>query len=282
MSAFDEVLDSLLESSIKSTDSIKTHYCCDVVLEQDNKKYILGTNQLFPVYEQNFVNGGSFDVSLFVYTALKWKELFYTSDGVAISEDEDPDALLGYNHGIDIFSFKGSTPCLAKKHEEMPLSVDEWCRLVSNAIPAQPKDVLPVLWKKDPGGHEFWVPGEGMVRAIPVQDVPIALYPKEVFNTLIRYNLDAATLIVQLQSMLYKYMTDNSIDKLYIGYRNDLSAKPEEQLIDAYEWSNTHHRRIGAKPYQEDKLYSTLSISSACQLAQCINSTKFTKKEIFA
>lgn len=264
---------------VNTADELALNFCCDVVLAKDTNKYILGTNQLFPIHDRNVLNGGIYDIQLYVYSALKWRDLVYTENGTAVYPDEEPDTALGYNCGTRIFGYKGGTPCLARKKEERPLTIDEWCRLSYDAVPTD--KVLPRLWKKAPGGHQFWVPDEGMISALP-EDIPMALDTVAEFRRKVNYRASASRLATKVHSLLYTHMLDNSIERLYIGYSANIVADAEEGLIPAYEWSKTHRRRLGEIPYNYLNLFGSISDSNSRKLANAINSGTFVTERVFA
>lgn len=260
-------------------EKIKTQFCCDVVLQDQGSKYILGTNQLFPIFEKDFLNGGRYDVQLYLYTALKWKHLFYTDMGTAVSADEDPDATLGYAHGIDIYKYHGASPCLAYNVEDRTLTVDQWCRLSHNALPVA--NPLPRLWRKAEGGHTFWTPYEGLISAIPVE-IPMALESAEEFSDNVGYNLGGFTLTLKLQALLYEYLRDNKYDRLYIGYPCELTKEPEQNLVNAHDWSKTHCRRLGETDYDSVNILGGISRGLSRKLTMVLNNMSFVQEEIFA
>lgn len=266
-------------SNTGAADELALNFCCDVVLAKNTNKYILGTNQLFPIHDRNILNGGIHDIQLYVYSALKWRDLVYTENGTAIHPGEDPDIALGYNCGTRIFKYKGGTPCLARHKEERPLTVDEWCRLSYDAIPTD--KVFPRLWKKAPGGHLFWTPDEGIISALPV-DIPMALDTVAEFKRKVNYGASNSRLETKVHSLLYSYMLDNSLERLYIGYSADVRADMEEGLIPAYEWSKTHRRRLGEIPYNYLNLFGSISDSNSRKLANAINSSAFVTERVFA
>lgn len=263
-----------------SSDEIKLNYCCDVVMTQGTTKYILGTNQLFPIYDINVLNGGRYDVQLYLYAALKWNDMFYTDDGVAVRMDEAPDATLGYNCGIRIFNYKGGSPCIARNKHERTLSVDEWCRLTYNAIPTY--KVLPKLWVESENGHKFWTPDRGIISALPVNNIPITLETAREFKRTINYRSASDVLATRVISMLYAYMRDNNVRKLYIGYEYDLASDPETELIDAYSWSNSHCRRVGELPHNHKNLFGHVKDGASRKLAIAVRSGTFSEELVFA
>jgi hypothetical protein len=263
----------------KSSSEIKLNYCGDVVLARDKKKYILGTNQLFPIYKKVMLGGGVYDVQLYMYTALSWNDMLYTDAGAAVHPIEAPDATLGYNCGIRVFNYRGGSPCIARSREERTLTVDDWCRLTYNAIPTD--KVMPRLWKKADGGHEFWTPDEGFISALPV-DIPMTLEIASEFKNIIGYRSGSDMLMTKISSMLYTYMRDNNIDKLYVGYDFNLSEDTETELIDAYEWSNTHYRRLGTLEHNHTQLFDYVAASRNRKLAIAIKSGTFSAESVFA
>lgn len=268
------------ESNATSSDEIKLNYCCDVVMTQGGTKYILGTNQLFPIYDINVLNGGRYDVQLYLYAALKWNDMFYTDDGSAVRMDEDPDATLGYNCGVRIFNYKGGSPCIARSKHERTLSVDEWCRLTHNAIPTC--KVLPKLWVESENGHKFWTPDRGIISALPVNNIPITLETEREFKHTINYRSASNVLATRVISMLYTYMRDNNVRKLYIGYECDLASDPETELINAYAWSNTHCRRVGELPHSHKNLFGHVKDGASRKLSIAVRSGTFSEELVFA
>lgn len=258
------------------------NYCCDTVLNSYGKNYILGNNQLFPIYDKNFINGGWHDIKLYLYTALKWRDMLYTDTGEAVQEDDEPYATLGYGCGIDIFKYRGSSPCVARNIEGRTLTIDQWCRLTHDAMLAKASQVMPRLWMPvEIGGHKFWTPDKGTIRALPV-DIPMVLDSAEEFCTRAGCQIGGSLLLVKLQTMLYKYMQEQDIDRLYIGYNYNPSAKTEEELIPAEDWSMSHSRRLGEIAYDSDDMVGKLSIGNARKLAMAINNLSFHQEDVFA
>jgi hypothetical protein len=267
------------ERKNKSSEEIKLNYCADIVLSQDNKKYILGTNQLFPIYTRDILNGGRYDVQMYLYSALSWHDMLYTDYGAAVRPDEDPDATLGYNCGVRIFNYRGGTPCVAKSRHERTLTVDEWCRLTCNSVYTQ--KVFPKLWVENNGGHEFWTPNKGIIRALPV-NIPMTLETIGEFKRKGQYASKTHILMTRLISMLYSYMRDNDIDHIYVGYENNLVADPETKLIDAYKWSANHCRRVGEIQHDHLDLFGEIASSSIRKLMMAVNASTFSEERVFA
>lgn len=276
---FEDLLCSIGSGNNEIVEKLKIHYCCDLVYNHNGRKHILGTNQLFPVYEKNVLNGGAYDVQLYLYSALKWKDMLYTDTGEAVYQDEDPDATLGYNCGIDILEYKGSTPCLARSTKQRTLTVDQWSRLTHYAMLTSA--VLPSLWVKADGGHEFWTPDEGLISALPV-NLPMVMDSAEAFTRAVRYRLGRETLLVRLQLLLYDFMDKNNISRIYMGYPADLTKQTETHLVDAYEWSESHSRRLGVVDYNHRYFLSTVGANRMRKLAIALNNASFTQEEIFA
>lgn len=275
----EDLLCSIGSGSNEVVEKLKIHYCCDLVYNRDGRKYILGTNQLFPVYEENVLNGGAFDVQLYLYSALKWKDMLYTDAGNAVYQDEDPDATLGYNCGIDILSYKGSTPCLARSTKQRTLTVDQWSRLTNDAVLTS--SVIPTLWVKADWGHKFWTPDEGFISAIPL-DLPIVLDSAASFSRAVRYRSGYETLLVRLQILMYEFMKSRNISRIYMGHPAELTKQTETHLVDAYEWSETHSRRLGVVDYNHKYFLSAVGANRMRKLAIALNNASFTQEEIFA
>lgn len=263
----------------KSSSEIKLNYCCDVVLTRNKEKYILGTNQLFPIYNKVMLGGGVHDVQLYLYSALTWNDMLYTDTGAAVHPTEAPDATLGYNCGIRVFNYRGGSPCIARNREERTLTVDDWCRLTYNAFPTD--KVMPRLWKKADGGHKFWTPDDGIISALPV-DIPMTLEVASEFKNIIGYRSGSDMLMTKISTMLYTYMRDNNIDKLYVGYDFNLSEDTETELVDAYKWSNTHYRRLGTLEHNHMQLFDYVAASRNRKLAIAIRSGTFSAESVFA
>ena len=264
-----------------AVDEVKLNYCCDVVLSKDSKKFILGTNQLFPIYDVSYINGAVHDIQMYLYTAVTWRDMFYTDMGYATHATDDPEAYLGYGGGIDVFDYNGGSPCVANSISCRDLTIDEWCRLTHNALPASPKHVLPRIWRRAEGGHKFWTPTDGIISALPV-NIPMILESAEEFSSLTRYNLGGSVLASKIRAMLYNYMTENNVNRLYVGYEADLLNEPETHLIDAYSWSSGHRRRIGEMPYNENNFFGQLGDSKLRHLSIAINNKAFTQERVFA
>lgn len=262
-----------------SSAEITLNYCCDVVLSRSAKKYILGTNQLFPIYNKNMLNGGVHDIQVYLYSALSWNGMLYTDTGAAVHPDEAPDATVGYNCGIRVFNYRGGSPCIAKTRDERTLTVDDWCRLTYNAFLTD--KVMPKLWRKAEGGHKFWTPDDGIISALPVS-IPMTLETAAEFKNLIGYKSGSSMLMTKIATMLYVYMYDNNIDRLYIGYDYNLTEETETQLIDAYKWSNTHCRRMGSMNHNHLNLFDYVADSRNRKLAIAIKSGTFSEERVFA
>lgn len=258
---------------------ITTHVCCDIVFEQNGNKYIAGTNQLFPVFSTDFCNGCKYPVSLYVYTAMKWKELFYTDSGDAVAADDEPEALLGYNHGLDVIRFKNATPCLVPAEvghrKEQALTIDQWCRLSHKGILTN--EFMPKLWIESEFGSEFWTPDKGMIRAIPT-DIPIVLHSAEEFCDMVGYNSSVGAMLQRITMMLNMYVGNKT---LYIGFSPETARPTEDRLIEASKWFNTHYRRIGIQK-AKNTLLDTISGSAARSLAISLANKGFEREEIFA
>lgn len=267
------------KKNAKSSAEIKLNYCCDVVLSRDSKKYILGTNQLFPIYNKTMLGGGVYDVQVYLYSALSWKDMLYTDTGAAVHTDEAPDATLGYNCGIRVFNYRGGSPCIARNREERTLTVDDWCRLTYNAIPTD--KVMPRLWRKAEGGHKFWTPDEGIISALPV-NIPMTLETASEFKHLINYRSGSDMLVTKIATMIYTYMRDNNIERLYVGYDYNLTEETETQLIDAYKWSTTHYRRLGTMEHNHLNLFDYVADSRNRKLAIAVKSGTFSEERVFA
>lgn len=268
------------EAKTATADEIKLNYCCDVVLTKNNTKYILGTNQLFPIYDIDVLNGGIHDVQMYLYSALKWNDMLYTDSGDAVRSEEDPDATLGYNCGVRIFNYRGGTPCLPRSKHERTLTVDEWCRLAHNAIPTH--KVLPSLWVEAEYGHKFWTPDKGLISALPVNSIPITLETEREFKRTINYRSPSNVLATRVISMLYAYMRENNASRLYIGYECNLVKDPETELINAYDWSTSHCRRVGEIPHNHKNLFGHAKDGANRKLAIAVRSGTFSAERIFA
>lgn len=282
LSSVGTVVTKTSSNNNQTTDSsVKLNYCSDVVITYDAVKYILGTNQLFPIYDLSYINGSVHDIQMYLYTAVKWKDMFYTDLGPAVHPDDDPDAYLGYGGGIDVFNYSGGSPCIANSIHRRDLTIDEWCQLTHNALPTEPKHVLPRLWMKAEGGHKFWTPTEGIISALPV-NIPMILESADDFSAMIRYRLGSSCLASKVRSMLYKYMSDHNIDRLYVGYESNLLHEPETHLINSYEWSKHHRRRLGEMPYNEYNFFGSVGDSKLRKLSVAINNGMFDQERIFA
>lgn len=264
-----------------AVEEVKLNYCCDVVLSDGPNKFILGTNQLFPIYDLSYINGAVHNVQMYLYTAVKWRDMLYTDLGPAVHPDDDPDAYLGYGCGIDVFNYDGGSPCIASSICCRDLTIDEWCKITYNALPAAPKHVLPRIWRKAEGGHKFWTPTDGVISALPA-NIPMILESADEFSAMIKYRLGGSCLAAKVRTMLYNYMQEYGIDRLFIGYEADLLKDPEQHLIGAYDWSKTHRRRIGEMPYNEHNFFGQLGDSRNRQLSVAINNKAFTQERIFA
>ena len=264
-----------------TTSEVKLNYCSDIVLTDGSEKCILGTNQLFPIYDLSFINGAVHNVQMYVYTAIKWRDMFYTDLGHAVHPGDEPEAYLGYGCGIDVFNYNGGSPCIANSICYRDLTIDEWCQLTHNALPASHKHVLPRVWKKAEGGHKFWTPTEGVISALPV-NIPMILESADEFRSIIKYRLSSDCLESKVRTMLYNYMRYNNLTRLYVGYESDLLKEPETQLINAYDWSKTHRRYIGEMVYNENNFFGQLGDSKLRQLSNAINNKAFTQERVFA
>lgn len=264
----------------QSDSEVKLKYGCDIVLNKDDQKYILGTNQLFPIYKQSFLNGSVFDVQMYLYAAVMWRDMIYTNMGSAVHPDEDPDSMLGYGGGIYVYNYRGGSPCIANSIKGRDITVDDWCQLTYGALPVASKHALPRLWVKSEGGHKFWTPDDGIISALPV-NIPMLLDSAEAFSSLIKYKLGGSTLATKVRSMLYEYTLKHDIDKLYIGFESDLVSDPDTCLIDAFEWRNTHNMRIGEIQYNEQNLFGQLRDSTVRQLCNAVNNGRFECEALF-
>lgn len=288
MDALDDLLSNVgtvmtsTSNNNKAANEVTLNYCSDIVLTNTNgsEKYILGTNQLYPIYDMSFINGAVHNVQMYLYTAVKWRDMFYTDFGPAILPEDDPEALLGYGCGVDIFDYAGGSPCIANSIRNRDLTIDEWCQLTHMALPAESKFVLPTVWRKADGGHKFWTPDEGIISALPV-NIPMILESSEDFRSTIEYRLSSNCLASKVRSMLYMYMREHSIDRLYVGYTADLLKEPETQLINAYEWSKTHRRRVGEMMYNPDNFFGQIGNSKLRQLSVAINNGTFLQERLF-
>jgi hypothetical protein len=267
-------------SNRSAISEVKLKYGCDIVLSKDDKKYILGTNQLFPIYQHSFLNGSVYDIQMYLYAAVVWRDMIYTNMGSAVHPDEDPDSMLGYGGGIYVYNYKGGSPCIADSIKGRDITVDDWCQLTYNALPVSTNQSLPKLWIKAEGGHKFWTPDEGIISALPV-NIPMILDTAEKFSSLINYRLGGSTMASKVRAMLYEYTLKYNIDKLYIGFPSDIVSEPEQFLVDAYEWRNTHRMRLGEIQYNESNLFSHIRDSKVRQLCNAVNNGCFDKEALF-
>lgn len=261
-------------------EEVKLNYCCDIVLSEGPNKFILGTNQLFPIYDLSYINGAVHDVQMYLYTAVRWRDMLYTNMDYATHPDDEPDSYLGCGGGIDVFDYNGGSPCIANSICYRDLTIDEWCQLTHKALPTSPKYALPRIWKKADGGHKFWTPTDGIISALPV-NIPMILGTADEFRSITHYKLSSSVLASKVRSMLYTYMTENNIDRLYIGYEANLLSDTETHLVCAYDWSKTHRRRIGEMTYDENNFFGQLGESKLRQLSNAVNNRAFTQERVF-
>ena len=89
------------------------------------------------------------------------------------------------------------------------------------------------------------------------------------------------TLASKVKAMLYVYMRNNHVDRLYIGYDADPTKATETWLADAYQWSHNHSRRISTMKRDDNYFYGYLGHRNARMLSQHINNGKFSNEKVF-